>query len=253
MLESLKVATNAAKVFFVKNSPSILTGLGVAGAIGTAVLAGKTSIAAYKKYEEVKDKDVKEQVKEIAPLYFPVAIMCGVTVACIIGANHENLRRNAALAAAYAMSADDIREYRTKVEEKLGKKKSTDIRDEMALERITKNPPREDLVIATGNGDQLCYDSMSGRYFKSDMEAIRHAVNDLNQELTQNLRMSLNDFYYMLGLPEIVLGRELGWNGASIEGQLNVIFSSQLTPDGKPCLVIEYDVYPIFVDPEVHW
>ena len=248
MFESLKVAANAVKLFLIENSPSILTGVGVAGTVTTAALAGKASTQAYKKYEDVKDKDTVEQVKSIAPLYLPVALSCGVTIACIIGANHVNLRRNAALAAAYAMSAEDIKIYKTKVEEKLGKKKSTDICDEMAAEKITKNPPKEDMIISTGKGDTLCYDSMSGRYFKSDIEAIRHAVNDINQELTQNLRMSLNDFYYELGLPEIVLGQELGWNGSSVEGQLNVIFSSQLTPDGKPCLVIEYDVCPLFVD-----
>ena len=50
--------------------------------------------------------------------------------------------------------------------------------------------------------------------------------------------VSLNDFYYEIGLPSIKLGDDIGWNIDN--GYIDLHFSSQLAEDGRPCLVIDY-------------
>jgi hypothetical protein len=100
-------------------------------------------------------------------------------------------------------------------------------------------------VIVTGKGDTLCYDTISGRYFKSDIEKIRKIVNDLNLRLRDENSISLNEFYYEFGLDSIKIGDDIGWN-ISINGYIEPHFSSQLASDGTPCLVLDYMCGPIY-------
>ena len=79
----------------------------------------------------------------------------------------------------------------------------------------------------TGSGETLCYDVLSGRYFKSDIEKIREAINDL---------------YYAIGLPDIKLGEALGWN--IDKGYIDVQFGTHLAANGTPCLVLAFNVAP---------
>ena len=82
----------------------------------------------------------------------------------------------------------------------------------------------------------------SGRYFKSDIEKIKKAECELNRQMLDDMYVSLNDFYYEIGLDSVKLGDELGWNVDS--GYIDLSFSSQLASDGTPCLVIDYSVAP---------
>jgi hypothetical protein len=55
--------------------------------------------------------------------------------------------------------------------------------------------------------------------------------------------VSLNDFYYDLGLPDIDLGNDLGW--AVEDGPVEFGKpTSKVAEDGTPCLVITYSVAP---------
>ena len=82
--------------------------------------------------------------------YVPTAIMGGLTIACIIGANSINLRRNAALAGAYSLTEAALKEYQAKVIETIGDKKEQAIRDDIAKDRVKEHPLGEREVIITG-------------------------------------------------------------------------------------------------------
>lgn len=84
--------------------------------------------------------------------------------------------------------------YQEKVVETIGEKKEQQIRDEVAKEQVAKNPVSKNEVIITGGGETLCYDSLSGRYFKSDIEKLRKAVNELNHTMVNDMCASLNDY-----------------------------------------------------------
>lgn len=248
-----------------KRSPGILIGLSIVGMATTTVLAVKATPKAlelleaekrrinHENLEEAKKKgDVKlEKVEKLELIdtirvtwkcYIPAAITFGVSVTCLIGASTVYVRRNAALAAAYSLTETTLRDYRQKVIDTVGEKKEEIIRDEVAKEQLNRDPVQTKEVIFTKNGDTLCYDTISGRYFRSDIEKIRRAVNDVNRTMRDEMFTSLNDFYYEIQLPPIKLGDDLGWN--IDEGYMDIRFSSQLAEDGTPCLVLDYSYGP---------
>ena len=237
-----------------KNSPHILTGLGCTGLLSTAILSAKATPKVLRILEE--EEDYREQ-KSFIPLsrldkvkltwkcYIPAGVVGVATVGCIVGANTVNMKRNAALASLYALSESAFREYKTKVVQEIGKAKETKIHDEVVKDHIAKNPPNTGNMIITGTGEVLCYDKLSGRYFTSTHETIRKVFNNLDYELRSEMRIDLNELYYALNLPPIDLGTFVEFNLE--KGQIEPIFSTQLDPNGKPCLVIDYDIYPKYV------
>lgn len=231
-----------------KHSPEILTGIGIAGMITTVVMAVKATQKALLLIEEKKgeeDTDILKPVEVIQVAwkpYIPAAITGVVSVACLVGASSVNAKRNAVLATAYSLSETALSEYKDKVVEVVGEKKEQTIRDEIAKDHIQKDPVTNHEVIITEKGNTLCYDRIAGRYFKSDIEKIRQAENYLNKRMMSEMYVSLNEFYYELGLRCTDLGNELGWN--INDGFIDIDFSSQLTEDGDPCLVISYRIAP---------
>lgn len=228
------------------NSPLILTAIGVAGTIATAYLASKASFKASYKifYEErdVKKRSLtpKEIVKTTWKLYIPAVGTGACTVACIIAANRIGTRRAAAMAAMVAISEKAFDEYRNKVVEKLGDNKERRVRDEIAQDRVTNNPPSNEITIV-GGSDVLCMDGYSGRYFHSDMESLRKIQNDINWAILADGSASLTEFYYFVGLPKTTLSDDVGWD---IDNQLELVFSAVLH-EAKPVMVVNFKVLPI--------
>ena len=267
----LKKATD----MITKNSPTILTGVGVAGLITTTILAVKATPKAlclisdrvWEKYkEEVPEKDIpyntwlgaepseleykanmrklgfKEVVKVAWKPYIPAFAVGTATAICMIFSNQISLRRNAALASLYTVTETAFKEYQNKIIETIGKNKERRVRDTIDSEQIQANPPSKNEIIMTGKGEVLCYDSLSGRYFKSDVEQIRKMVNDLNRDLLNYGFVSLNEFYESIGLSDIQLGNYMGWDVE--KGMIEIDFSAQLTEEDTPCLVLNYRVEP---------
>lgn len=245
-----------AKTAISKHSPEILTAIGVVGMVSTTVMAVKATPKALSLLEEMKKEEKKEEltpvetVKATWKCYVPAAVTGVVSTACLIGASAVNAKRNAALATAYTLTETAFKEYKDKVVETIGEKKEQVVRDKVAKERVEKNPVQNREVIITGKGNVLCYDATNDKYFRSDIEKIRKAVNDINYRLNVEMYMSLNDFYYELGLKPTKLGDDLGWN--INDGLIEVNFSSQLTEDGEPCLVMDYQVAPKYDYANLH-
>lgn len=232
----------------IKHSPEILTGIGIAGMVTTTIMAVRATPKALVLIKEEKEKSnldnlpPVEIVKTTWKCYIPAAITGTVSAACLIGANSVNSRRNAALATAYSLSESTLRDYQKKVVETIGEKKEQTVRDAVAKERLEKNPVENREVVLTTKGDTLCFDVVSGRYFKSDIDKLKKAENELNRQMRDEMYISLNDFYYEIGLEQIKLGDDLGWN--IDQGYIDLRFSSQLATDDTPCLVIDYGYGP---------
>lgn len=243
------------KMVVAKHSPEILTGFGIAGMVTTTVLAVRATPKALDIMAEEQERRKREgeteyyeklPVKDVVKLtwkcYIPAAATCALSAACLIGAHNIHARRTAALATAYKLSETAIAEYREKVVETIGEKKEQAIREKVAKEKIEKDPVTTKEVIITEKGNTLCYDVLSGRYFKSDIDKIKKAENVLNKKMMSEMYLSLNEFYIELGLRPTSLGNELGWN--LDDGLIDISFSSQLADDGTPCVVVDYHVAP---------
>ena len=135
-----------------------------------------------------------------------------------------------------------LSEYREKVIETIGEKKEKEVQDAIAKDQIEKNPISNNTVILTGKGNTLCYDSFSGRYFRSDIEKIRKAENILNKQMFSDMYMSLNEFYGLIDLEPTDVGSQIGWS--MDDGLLEIEFSAQLSEDDEPCLVMSFSQHP---------
>lgn len=231
-----------------KHSPELLVVLGVVGFVGTVIMAVKTTPKAQeiiRKEERRKNGPLttKEKVAATWKVYVPTAVTGIASVACVLGGTATNCKRNAALAAAYATSESTMRIYREKVIETLGEKKEKIVRDEVAKEQIRRDPIESKQVFITPRGKTLCYDPLSGRYFESDIEQIKKAVEELNKRLRNEMFVTLNEYYDLIGLPAIKMGDVIGW---SVDDHpVDPYYTSQLASDDRPCFVIDMDApYP---------
>ena len=246
---NLATIVASTRQFVSKRSPEILTGIGIAGMISTAVLAVK---ATPKAMELIEEKKREEWLDKLSPIemvkvswkpYIPAIVTCVTSTACLIGASSVSAKRNAALATAYKLSETALTEYREKVIETIGEKKERTVRDKVAEERVKKNPVSKNEVIITGNGKTLCFDPISGRYFMCSIETIKRAENTLNKQMLHDISgyVSLNEFYDEIGLDHTSVGDDLGWNTDQI---IDIDFSSQLNDNGEPSVVLDYLVAP---------
>lgn len=245
------MAGRAAK-FASDHSPAILTAVGVVGTITTAVLTGKAAFRAAQILDDeetriIRDSDEplnsREKVYLTWKLFVPPVIAGASTIACIIASNRIEARRVSALVAAYALSERAYDEYKTKVIERLGVKKEISVRDELAQDYVTKNPPSAEMMAwEESDTSQLCCDLFSGRYFLGSVEKIRRAENDINYEILGSDYASLTDFYERVGLPRTTMSDDFGWN---TDKRLEVHIGSALTPLGRPCITFDFTVVPI--------
>lgn len=243
--------------FVQDNSPSLLTAVGVAGTVTTAVLAAQAGFRA----GDILDQEMREEEKlayiegrDFEPfdmrqkflvtwhLYIPPVVTGTLTVACIIGATLISNRRAAALAAAYSLSEKAAREYKDKVLEKFGETKERQVRQAIAEDRVRDNPPPSSLVNEIPESQVLCYDSYTARYFRSDMETLRRAENAINHQIVHSFYASLSDFYNQIGLDRTKISDDVGWNA---DRMLELRFSTTMSDNDRPCLVVDFDVEPI--------
>lgn len=238
----------AVKSGLTKHSPEILIGLGVAGLLGTTILAVRETPKVLKLLEnkkkelDVEKLSVKDTVKTVWKNYIPCAVLAVTSVACIVGASNISARRNAALAAAYAIGNKAFSDYKEEAINLLGEEKEKEIKEKVADRRLKENPIASKEVIITDVNEHLCYDEITGRYFKSSQNKIKEAQNVINDRLRDEMWVSLNDLYYELGLPNVRVGDDLGWNVD--DGYLDIILSSRIAEDGTPCLTLDYAVGP---------
>jgi hypothetical protein len=239
-----------------ENSTSILSATAVAGVVATAVLA----VRAQKRVEIVLQSDdtspemvpsviyspgiSKDKVKAYVQLfwkdYIPPAVAGLATIACIVGANQIGLRRQAAMLGAYTLVEGAFQEYKNEVIGQLGEAKERKVVDEIAKRKVDENPP-DNQIIMLGGEEQLCFDTLSGRYFRSDVETIRQAANNVNDTIINDMYAPLNEFWGYLGLEPTVLGNEMGFN---LEHLVKLDFTTTLAPKGIPCLAITHSVLP---------
>lgn len=262
---NLLKAIHSTKTAIIKHSPEIFTGIGIAGAITTTVLAVKATPKAMQLIEEEKNRQNYElleqanadgnanccQIVTLKPIdvikvawkpYIPATITGILSITCLISAISVSARRTAALATAYKISETALSEYKNKVIETIGERKEKVIRDNIAKDKIEANPVGRNEVIITEKGNTLCYDAFSDRYFKSDIDKLKKSINEINRTMLIDMYVSLNEFYDEIGLGHISIGNTLGWKVD--DGRFDLHFSSQISEDGVPCIVIDFETAP---------
>jgi Family of unknown function (DUF6353) len=229
------------------NSPEILAALGLVGTVSTAYLTGRASYAAALVIAEEEAKggtaaDKKQRFKERTKLvwkfYIPAAISGALTAGCSIGSLKASGRRTTAAVAVYSLTEKAFTEYKEKVAEEIGKGKEQKITDQLVQDRVTENPAGSREVVILGNGHVLCCELFTGRYFRSDMESMRRAENNINAKIVNERYVTLDDFYELLGLSSTSVSGNVGWDSDRL---MELKFSTVISESGEPCLAFDYN------------
>ena len=241
-MSTVKTMVRTAGEVLRQNSPHILTALGALGVIGTGVATGKAVWAASELIAENDLVEKKEIVKECWPCFIPPVLIGGASIACIIGADCINTKRQAALYALYSAAVEGAKEYEDKVKEMFGEGKEQKVRDAIAQDKINEHPETAEVEPSCYGSDFVkCYDAFSGRYFYNSMQNIRRVQNDLNEERRLNMFVSANDVFYALQMKPTKYGEEWGWNA---DTPIKFEFSSCIDEHDIPCLVLDYEIGP---------
>ena len=232
------------------NSSKILLWVGVTCSISAIVAAVPSTVKAVKLVEKkkevkkVKELTILETVKETWYCYIPSVVLGTLSVLCVVKSASIETKKTAAMAAAYQLTASAFEEYQTQVVSKIGDKKEKEIQENVSKQKIHDNPVSNSSIIMTPHGKTLCFDTLSGRYFSSDIDKINKIVNELNRDMLSSIdgSITLNQFYSELMLDPVAIGENIGWS-ANI-GLIEMRYSSQLAEENVPCLVLNYRILP---------
>ena len=239
----------SSRLFFKRNSSTILTCIGGIGVVATSIMAVKATPKALTLLEKAKaekgeDLTKLETIKVVGPVYIP-AITTGVsTLICIFGANALNKHQQAALVSAYALADNSYKEYKKKVIDLYGEDVDRRVREELAKDNY------EDADIQIGNDKILFYDDFSNRYFESTMEDVIKAEYEINKKISTWGGAYVNEFYEFLNIPTIDGGNELGWSeggmmDASWSPWLDFYHEKVVMDDGLECYIVTMSSEPV--------
>ena len=235
------------KVLLRKNGPLLFTigaGIGLIGAVVSSIQAGMKTQAILTNAEtdiSIATADVEQRKKErtnsneaynqrldeelnkekvniyrnaaavIIPYYIlPIGLTAG-SLFCLFNAHKMNAKAIAAIGAGYAALSKKSDIIEGKIRQFIGEYKQDEFDEEVAQDWIDRSPVTSNgAVIETGKGNELFFDSFSGRYFLSDKEFVARAIELAEQDLEKGrgrYGMVLNDWYYnYLEIPTVDLG-----------------------------------------------
>ena len=171
-----------------KKSPEILVGVGIVGAVASAVLACKATTKAGAIVEESKNSlaDIREAKEngvtkagesyseedhkkdlaiayvqtgvKFAKLYAPAVMLGAASIASILASHNIMKKRNVALAAAYAAVDKSFKDYRDRVIERFGEQVEKELRYNIKAqeieETVTDDKGKEKKVILCSSSER---------------------------------------------------------------------------------------------------
>lgn len=223
-------------------TPFVLTGAAIVGVGLTGFFAAKGALKARDILESEKELEspFKRKVELTWKEFVPALSAAAVTGACVVGLHGVLGRRIASIAAATTVVETQLNKLKTAVKDVATPQLREEIQNAAARPAAREMEPpvaADDLA----EGSQLCFEAYSGRYFIASMEDVRGGINDVNAQINSNFYASLNDLYDALGLERLRYGDDVGWNTDSL---IEPCFSADLTPDGRPYLVLDYQKAP---------
>lgn len=250
---SIRTALNTAIHFVNVNSPVILSGGAIIGVGATVYLTYRGTKSAEKKIQQnifehcqpgedgtcedpdFYDPDLRTKIRLTWKDYIPPVLAASLTIGCIVGAQYINAKK-----LAYAASVIGV--YQTMDEKQ--KQRIKDFLPEGEYKKfleqedkdIVSSHPIPSNIIVDGQSD-ICFDKLTGRYFASSKNRIHEMINEANASILRNGPMTINDFGAYLGLDDVKLGEEFGWDTDKL---IQPKFSAVQLDDGRYVTVLDY-------------
>ena len=195
---------------FIKQNKATI--LAVAGAVGMTVSVGLAirNTAKYKDIIHSKDNkkiDNIERLKVAVPLYLPVVLLTGSSLACIVSATVLNTKRQRSMTAAYILLENGFKQYRDKVAELYGSDATQKVETEITNDKFEEKNPQLEIL-----ENDLFYDEYRGEFFESTLDNVREAMCHVNRNFILRGYITLNEVYDFLNLPHTEQGDVLGWS-----------------------------------------
>lgn len=251
------------------HAPGLLVAAGIAGFAVTMPVVVSCKKRHDRFYMDAQDEKMAEEgtadlskgeaFKVWAHAYWPAAATFTVSAACVItGMRVEGKRLKLAEAALVSLQGE-MGNLKEAIKEQMKEKDARSVFDKAEQKNAEKhvanaNGPAEE----TGFGTQLCCDLWSGRMFYSDIEHIRRAFNDLNEQRLSDYgeNAPYNDLYFYLGIDPSEAGKMFGWPSIidAAEGSKDIAyattniladFTSGVLEDGTTYLAFRPTIEPI--------
>ena len=164
---------------FIKQNKATI--LAVAGAVGMTVSVGLAirNTAKYKDIIHSKESvkiDNIERLKVAVPLYLPVVLLTGSSLACIVSATVLNTKRQRSMTAAYILLENGFKQYRDKVAELYGSDAAQKVETEITNDKFEEKNPQLEIL-----ENDLFYDEYRGEFFESTLDNVREAMYHVNR------------------------------------------------------------------------
>lgn len=241
---------STAKLFLSNNAPNILT---ITSCVGLGVTVYNT-VQDTRKAEVIcrreKPESFKEEVRLTWKCYIPTIVSTFLTGGCIIGSRCASSKQMKNISSLYLSSQALMQEYQRKVIERIGVNKEREVYDEAVTAIADRQAPTQlysdggmaGEVIDTGHGNTLFYDEIARIYFKSDINYLKNAKNDLNDEiLSGEMYYDWNEIMYRWGLPCMTYGKD---RLITTEHLFKPRFVPEMMENGQVRIVISYDLVP---------
>lgn len=275
-----------------KNSPTIFFVGGVVGVVGAAVMACKATLqlehilgthnsdvdeiksrylnadsetlldpATENEYRKELAKCYATTALRISRLYAPSVTVGSISIAALTGSHISLQRRNAALAAAYAVVAKAFDEYRGRVREEIGEDKELLLYRNFVQEEITGEDGKKQKVMVVPDGRSSPYSRLfdeSNKYFQKDFGLnqlfLKSQQTFANQKLAARGHVFLNEIYDALGLERSPEGQQVGWvwkDGAGdgyIDFGLDADENIDFMNGSERCVWLDFNVDGVILD-----
>lgn len=238
------------KDYLKKNSPVILTCIGVVGIVATGVMTHKATLNAVElineaEVEKGEELTKAEAFKVSAKCYIPPILMGAGTITCVVSATVLNRKQQALLTSAYQMLNTSYKEFKDKVNELYG----PDANGKVLSSICTDKYNILDAKPVLHDGKQLFYDRYSDRYYESTMADVYWAECHFNRNFVIGGCICINEYYKLLGIDTIPEGDELGYNGYEFEVDwgcryIDFGYHTVELEDGLECIIVDLYVAP---------
>jgi hypothetical protein len=225
-----------------KASPQVLLGVGIAGMVGSTVLACRATLKVDVVLDEAKSKldlakhlehadySEKDRSRDISLIYFQSgvkvvrlyapAIILGAASIYALRTSHGILtKRNLALTAAYSALEQGFEQYRNRVVEKYGEEEDRNLRyGTQKVEIVDPETKKKKTVTRVGPDDPSIYARFFDQYSTSwnkdpeyNLIFLKCQQNYANDLLKSRGHVFLNEVYDMVGVPRSKAGAVVGW------------------------------------------
>ncbi len=247
LMKSAKFQANKLGFFFKKNSPQILTGLGIAGGVTATVMACKATLKlpdimeAHNEHRndirefETDEKAIRKDMSalylstgiKVVRIYAPAAFVGGMSITSILYGHKILSKRNASLVAAYKLLDEGFKQYRQNVVDRFGEDVDRELRYNLEKKKVIREETdengktkkvKEEILVAKKPGTPSIYARFfdeNNKLWEKDPELNRFFIQCQQEQFNNRLigrgYVFLNEVYEALGFEPTKAGQHVGW------------------------------------------